>query len=372
LVTACDAIVVGGGPAGSTVARRLHDAGADVVVIDRARFPRDKRCAGWITPQVVETLALDLDGYRQRCVLQPITAFRTCRLGDPPIDTEYGRVVSYGIRRWEFDDYLLARSGARLATGRDASRLERTGGAWGVVGEWRAPILVGAGGDFCPVARRLNPGARSEPLVAAQEVEFQMTPTQAARCHVAPERPHLYFCADLGGYGWAFRKGDYLNVGLGRLDRHVASHARAFLAFLVEAGAVPPDLPSHWPGHAYRLHASAPRAVVADGVVLVGDAAGLAYPESGEGIRPAIESGVLAARAILAAGGRYGREDLAPYAAALGARLDAPRWRRALGALLPRPARAAVARYVLSTRALTRRVVLDGWFLHAGQPALTG
>ncbi len=369
-MTTADAIVVGGGPAGSTVARQLREAGADVVVIDRARFPRDKRCAGWITPQVIDTLALDPDDYRRRCVLQPITAFRTCRLGGRPIDTDYARVVSYGIRRWEFDDYLLARAGARLVTGRDASRLERAGGAWVVDGEWRAPILVGAGGHFCPVARRLNPRARSAAVVAAQEVEFAMTPAQAARCRVAPERPHLYFCADLGGYGWAFRKGDYLNVGLGRLDRHTASHARAFLAFLVESGDVPPDLPSRWPGHAYLLHTSAPREVVADGVVLVGDAAGLAYPESGEGIRPAIESGVLAARAILAANGRYRREDLAPYAAALGARLDTPPWRRALGALMPRPARAALGRYVLSTRALTRRIVLDAWFLHAGQPAL--
>jgi len=371
-MTDVDVIVVGGGPAGSTVARRLRDGGADVVVIDRARFPREKRCAGWITPQVVETLALDLGDYRRTRVLQPITAFRTCRIGDPPIDTAYGRIVSYGIRRWEFDDYLLARSGARLATGHDASRLERAGGAWIVDGAWRAPMLVGAGGHFCPVARRLNPAVRAAPLVAAQEVEYRMTAAQAAQCRVPPERPHLYFCADLAGYGWVFRKGDYLNVGLGRLDRHVAGHARAFLAFLVETGDVPPDLPPRWPGHAYLLRASDPRQVVADGVVLVGDAAGLAYPESGEGIRPAIESGVLAARAILAARGRYGRDDLAPYAAALGARLDAPPWRRTLAALVPRPARAALGRYVLSTRALTRRVVLDGWFLHAGQPALTG
>ncbi len=58
-----DVIIVGGGPAGSSCAWRLRRAGLDVVVWDRAAFPRDKVCAGWITPQAVDDLELDLDEY---------------------------------------------------------------------------------------------------------------------------------------------------------------------------------------------------------------------------------------------------------------------------------------------------------------------
>jgi flavin-dependent dehydrogenase len=57
----CDVIIVGGGPAGSSCAWKLRAAGWDVVVVDRANFPRDKVCAGWITPAVIEELQLDLE-----------------------------------------------------------------------------------------------------------------------------------------------------------------------------------------------------------------------------------------------------------------------------------------------------------------------
>jgi flavin-dependent dehydrogenase len=57
----CDVLIVGGGPAGSACAWALHRAGVDTVVMDRATFPRDKVCAGWITRQVIAELDLDTD-----------------------------------------------------------------------------------------------------------------------------------------------------------------------------------------------------------------------------------------------------------------------------------------------------------------------
>src|SRR5262252_10623586 len=116
--TACDALIVGGGPAGSTCARILRRAGLDVLVLDAAVFPRDKVCAGWITPQVVTSLELDVDEYRQRRTFQPISRFRVGLIGGgDDTETEYGRQVSFGIRRCEFDHYLLERSGARVKAG---------------------------------------------------------------------------------------------------------------------------------------------------------------------------------------------------------------------------------------------------------------
>ncbi|HEY7058153.1 MAG TPA: FAD-dependent oxidoreductase, partial [Vicinamibacterales bacterium] len=77
-MTTCDVLIVGGGPGGSSCAWALARAGVDVVVIDRARFPRDKICAGWITPPVIDALELDPTAYAGAgLTIQPMTGFRT-------------------------------------------------------------------------------------------------------------------------------------------------------------------------------------------------------------------------------------------------------------------------------------------------------
>ena len=83
---AFDVVVVGGGPGGSTCAGRLVRAGIDVLVIDRKTFPRDKICAGWVTPQVFEVLNIDPADYGRAHVCQPITGFRTGLIGQDEID----------------------------------------------------------------------------------------------------------------------------------------------------------------------------------------------------------------------------------------------------------------------------------------------
>ncbi len=154
--------------------------------------------------------------------------------------------------------------------------------------------------------------------MTAKEIEVRLDDSAKSDCQVDPELPALYFCRDLLGYGWCFRKGDHLNIGLGRLvPQDLAEHLAQFHTMLVSREIIPPATPTHYHGHAYLLRSVSDRDPVADGVLLVGDAAGLAYPESGEGIRPAIESALLAAQIVTTAGGRYGRDDLEPYRRAL-------------------------------------------------------
>jgi geranylgeranyl reductase family protein len=363
----CDVLVVGAGPAGSTCARRLREAGLDVLILDRASFPRHKPCAGWITPGLFETLGLAPEAYAGGRTLQAFSGFRIGRIGGPARETRYAHAVSFGIRRCEFDQLLLERSGARRRLAAPVARLRRTADGWIADEQVLAGIVIGAGGTFCPVARQLNRPPRRADLVVAQEVEFRLDARQRAACRVAPEIPELYFSPDLRGYGWCLLKGDHLNVGLGRRDRHdFTSHVRAFLAFLARQGRLPADLPSRWLGHAYRLHDGAPGRVIGDGLLLVGDAAGLAAPASGEGIRPAVESGLLAAEAVLAARGRYGREDLEPYRQALDARFGP--WRRRLE--LPRLVAEPLGRLLLGRRWFARHVVLERWFLRRERPLL--
>jgi menaquinone-9 beta-reductase len=379
MTATCEVLVVGGGPAGSSCAWQLRSHGVDVLVLDKATFPRDKVCAGWITPGVVEALVLDVEEYRRGRVFQTITGFRTGVMGHSLVDTRYDRPVSFGILRREFDHYLLRRSGARVGDGTAVTSIVRTPDGWRVNGDVTARLLVGAGGHFCPVARWLNGPERAEPIVAASEVEFPLTPEQEAACRVSADQPELYFCADLKGYGWCFRKGTMLNVGLGRQDRHrLTRHLKDFVRSLVSAGHLPADLPATWRGHAYLLNGSTTRAVVDDGVVLIGDAAGLAYAQSGEGIKPAIESGLLAARAIVAAAGETHRAALEPYRLALSQRFGverhavpsvptvSPLGGRGLLGFLPDRVVQSLAHRLMATRWFNRRVVLDRWFLRPG------
>ncbi len=235
----CDVLIAGGGPAGSTCASALVRAGLGVMIVDRATFPRDKVCGGWITPQVVDALRLDISTYADGRTFQPFTGFRVGLIGTHRTATvHYGQAVSYGIRRCEFDAYLLHRSGARLALGTRVDSLVRDGRDWVVNDAIRTPMLVGAGGHFCPVARLLNRGHPDEDasLVVAQEAEFPMPPEQAATCAASADVPELYFCRDFSGYGWYLRKGEYVNVGIGRLDRHSLPRAAAqFIGFLQAA-----------------------------------------------------------------------------------------------------------------------------------------
>jgi geranylgeranyl reductase family protein len=366
----CDALIVGGGPAGSSCAWKLRAHGMDVMVLDKAPFPRDKVCAGWITPAVVQALQLDTEAYARERVLQPITAFRTGLIHGSEIETRYPDTVSFGIRRCEFDHYLLRRSGARTQLGQTLKSLEKRGSQWIINDAITAPLLIGAGGHFCPVARFL--GAKlgaSESAVAAKEIEFEMSPEQAAACRVRGDTPELYFCRDLKGYGWCFRKGDYLNIGLGREgNQGLSEYLEEFCDFLRQRGRIHANIPDKFHGHAYLLYGRSRRKLLDDGVLLVGDAAGLAYPESGEGIRPAVESGLLAAAAVVAAGGDYQCQQLQVYASRLSARFG-PVAAPAAG-MVPAFLRNAIAGALLRSRWFTRRVVLDSWFLHAHQSGL--
>ena len=368
-----EVLIIGGGPAGSSCAWALRRAGINVAVLDQARFPRDKVCAGWITPAVLESLRIDVDDYARELGIQPIRGFRVGLMNaagniGKAVDIRYHATVSYGIRRSEFDDYLLRRSGARLYSGEPARSLRREGREWRINDIYAAPMLVGAGGHACPVARLLGAHPGREPAVVAKEIEFLLPEAARATCKIYGQRPELYFCRDLAGYGWCIRKGDYLNIGLGRDDRwELTKHVEGFLAYLRRERGVPQP-PGHLNGHAYLLHGCGHRNLLDEGVLLIGDAAGLASPQSGEGIRAGIESGLLAAQTIIEARGEYSRQRLQPYLDRLQDRLGRG---NSLNDALPIWARIVFARALFRLPGLVRQMVLDKGFLHSGQPALT-
>jgi flavin-dependent dehydrogenase len=356
-VTRCDALIVGGGPAGSTCAGLLRRAGWDVVVADSAHFPRDKVCAGWLTLPVFPLLGIDPAEYRAAgLTLQELTAFKTGVFGRLLLETRYPRVISYAIRRCEFDDFLLRRAGVRVLEGTRISALRRTGSGWLANESIEAPVVIGAGGHFCPVARYMRGSRAAVQPIVAREAEIRFD----GHGRFSADAAELFFCEDLNGYAWLVPKGPYVNVGIGRGgNRAFGEHLARFMAFLETTGKLPRASRLRWRGHAYAAAGVGATPLIEDGLLLVGDAAGLAYPESGEGIRPAIESARLAAQALIDARGRHGLDDLGPYEAEIQRRHPPPRRHAAP----VQTVRTAVGRALLGSRALTRHVVLDRWFL---------
>jgi 2-polyprenyl-6-methoxyphenol hydroxylase-like FAD-dependent oxidoreductase len=126
-------------------------------------------------------------------------------------------------------------------------------------------------------------------------------------------------------------------------------------------------LPDKFNGHAYLLYPHAIRNIVSDNVLLIGDAAGLAYPQSGEGIRPAVESALLAARAINDCHGDYSAPQLQNYHELIeqrfGKRLPGPD----LIERLPLGIKQLFASRLMKTRWFTQKIMTERWFLQLQQ-----
>jgi flavin-dependent dehydrogenase len=293
-VTKYDVIIVGGGPAGSSCAWQLQRRGLDCLVLDKARFPRLKLCAGWITPEVVDDLEIDAAAYPHRFL-----TFEAIRVHLYGLSYRL-RSPQHSIRRYEFDDWLLKRSGATVRQ-HDVKRIARRGSAFVLDDTFECDYLVGAGGTRCPVYRSLfraaNPRAKLLQVVALEhELPCEW---QDPDCHL------WFFEKGLPGYSWYVPKQDgYLNLGVGgiaaRLKRHdegIQVHWDHFVASLRRRSLIDDALDLKPQGYSYYLrdHVDTLRL---DNALLVGDAAGLATRDMAEGIGPAVRSGILAANAI--------------------------------------------------------------------------
>jgi flavin-dependent dehydrogenase len=160
-----DVLIIGGGPAGSSCARRLQQGGAKCILLDKSAFPRFKPCAGWITPQVLKWAEMDAAAYPHG-----LTEFKSFDVSINGVKFKLP-THQYAIRRYEFDRWLLERAAPEFHV-HEVHEIRLENGEYVVDGEFTAHYLVGAGGTACPVRRTFFSAAtpRNQPaLIVSQE-----------------------------------------------------------------------------------------------------------------------------------------------------------------------------------------------------------
>lgn len=290
-----DVIVVGAGPAGTTAARLLAAWGISVLLIERCRIPRYKPCGGAITKRTLKLLSpLDVSPVvetwvRKLTVQSPNGDVFALELPDQLIAT---------VMRDKFDTYLTdsaLAAGAKLRVYEPVLRCGQKGGGVEVVTArrtYQCLVLVGADGANSVVAQQLGlkPKRRAFSLVA------ELSTDAAERWD---DSIHLYFPNTFNGYAWCFPKGDHLSAGLYTQLRRVPNWREWLYRYLA-------NFELHdcldWQkvkGHTIPL-ADSNSVFHRGNAIVVGDAAGVADPFTGEGISWAIYTGRMAAAFVRA------------------------------------------------------------------------
>jgi geranylgeranyl reductase family protein len=301
-----DLAVIGGGPAGATCARRAAEAGLDVVLLEKIYHPREKPCGGALGPKTIQNLELDISSLVER-TFNAAVAYSPS--GEEVILTSK-RLIGHIVTRSEFDSFLLqkaADAGVEVIQGVEIVGIEqlRSGVRALAVGDsYKSHILVGADGVNGITPRELGIRTRWAPEriascisatvpMSSGDVESVMTPYGPKESLMV----EFYFGLVSWGYAWCFPKREGLNIGIGcRLDKqdNLQQTWKRFVALIEREKGIELDISNKV---AYRVPLGGKlNRCGARRSMIIGDAAGLVSPLTGEGISYAIQSGILAAK----------------------------------------------------------------------------
>ncbi|MFW9962965.1 MAG: NAD(P)/FAD-dependent oxidoreductase [Candidatus Sifarchaeia archaeon] len=301
-----DLTVIGGGPAGATCARQAAEAGLDVVLLEKAHHPREKPCGGALGPQTVRNLDFDISNVIEFTFHAALVFTPSMRKVMLTSDGLTGHLVT----RSKFDHLLLqkaAEAGAEVVQGTEVVGLEQTRSgirALSVGDSYKSHFLVGADGVNGIIAKELGIRSKWAPdqiaLCISADVPMSQSDLKSATItHESNGSPviELYFNLLSWGYGWCFPKKDGFSIGIGcRMDKqeNLQQSWERLIATIESERGIDIDTSNRvsyrvpFGGNSIRC--------IARRSMLIGDAAGLVSPLTGEGISYAIQSGKLAAK----------------------------------------------------------------------------
>jgi geranylgeranyl reductase family protein len=289
-----DVIVVGAGPAGATLSYELVKKGIGVLVLEKEKLPRYKCCAGGVTSKTAKLLDFDISEVVEDAIYEVSFTFN---LGNAYVG-QHSQPLIYTVMRDVFDYFLVTRAqqlGAVLIDDQKVMRI-RMSADWVEVSTaddiFRSRLVVGADGAYSVVAKELGIG-RSVEYIAGMESEIIVPEEELAKWK---SRIQIDLGCIPGGYAWVFPKRDHLSIGVGCLAskaRHLDRNHQKFLNSLSIGSYTIARSNSH-----LIPTCTKGRLVWQDKALLLGDAAGLADPLTGEGIYNAIQSAQLAAPVV--------------------------------------------------------------------------
>jgi len=290
-----DVIIVGAGPAGATLGYELGRRGLAVLILEKEKLPRYKPCAGGITSRTASLLDFDIGAVTEGIAYG---ARITYQLSDECIKRHKEPLI-YMVMRSKFDHFLIQKAqeaGAAVSDGVRADQLEMTDSGVRVMtpeGPFTAKVIAGADGAKGMVAKKVGL-IRDVELGLALEDEVYVTQDKLTDWD---SLIGLDIGQIPGGYGWVFPKKDHLSVGVGG-PIHLSKRLKPYLELLLH------HLGNYhvadFTGHLMPLRRRG-MAIQRGRALLLGDAAGLVHPLTGEGIYYAIRSAQLAAPVIAGA-----------------------------------------------------------------------
>jgi len=311
MVTEVDVLVIGAGPAGSTAAKHAALGGADVLLIDKkSEIGAPKRCAEGVSIGGLEALGIEPN---PRWITKKLDGVRMVSPNGTDVWLTSDKVelpeAGYILERKVFDKFMAmdaARAGSRIMVKTIATGMERTDDGYLVSAECmgekfeiKARIVIAADGPESRVARwaGLNTATRPKDMESAAQFEMVGVEMEDNNCI------EFYFGSVApGGYAWIFPKGDDIaNVGLGVLSTETDKSAYEHLLEFVES------CPATRNAQPVELNIGGdpvggmPKKLVADSLMVVGDAAGQVNPLTGGGIISGMKGGMLAGQVAAAA-----------------------------------------------------------------------
>jgi len=287
-----DVIVVGAGPAGATAAFFLAEAGKNVLVLEKETLPRYKTCGGGISLRFLK----DVFPFSFDEVVETDARAMTYTFGRYAVTIPVKSGVIGMVMRDQFDAHIMRHSRAVLRQEVSVHNIREVSDKVIVKttqGErFECNYLIGADGANSMVARTLNLRPDRD-LVAAIEVEVEVPQTVFSRY---ARRPVFIFGELKLGYLWIFPKSDHLSVGIAALHPRRGELQAKLKEVMQRFNITLNDAQLH--GHPIPLYTRR-EPIATTRTLLVGDAAGLVDPLSGEGIRYAIKSAQIASQTIL-------------------------------------------------------------------------